>query len=115
MGKRKSEIIAKIKKRIECGEMAIPATNIKIKEPYLISQPFDPYENNSKKLKRIKKIREDEKYESMSSNDLYNTEESQKLREQQLPCPHEADKCIVGKHIILDYYNKGMVVKALFS
>lgn len=113
MGKRKLEILENIKQRIKFEEVSppkLPITNLKIKNALDAKRNFDAFV--TPKLREYKpfKITEMEEF-STSSNDLYNTDESLKLNNQNEICEYSnVNKCSVGKHVILDYYKKGTLL-----
>lgn len=116
MGKRKREILENIRQRIEFGEVSQPNhpyTNLKIKNTLDVKPNFGSFVTPKLREYKPLKIIEMEEF-STSSNDLYNTDESLKLNNQQEICEYsKVDKCSVGKHVILDYYKKGMLSTTL--
>ena len=122
MGKRKREIIENIKRKIELGQVPYtinntPLRNINIKKVSSFTPQYIP----SKIIERREGSKdfhnEKEENDSFSSNDIFNTNESwriQKSKEKE-NCTHtKMGKCNYGKHVILDYYEKGKISFILF-
>jgi hypothetical protein len=102
MGKRKREILANIGQSIGFDRpfIQLPTTNLKIKHSLDVTTTFNRFVTPRIREYKPQKIVEIDEF-STSSNDIYNTNESQKQNNQQEICEHsKSNKCNDGKHVI---------------
>ena len=91
MGRRKEEIIQNIKQKLKFKNPVkplIPITNIKIKHTLDVNTNIKPNVKIKLREERKNMMLTSEEFNSTSSNDLYNTNESKKFKKIKERCPH---------------------------